>query len=97
MIARLAYKDVSTANPYTQDYADKISKHKDELKKLVKNQPAKRLEELKASPQAEINQQTSQLQTAETELNKKVEQSKASGQDKNLLIQEPIDTSIKMR
>lgn len=90
MIARLAYKDVSTANPYTQDYADKISKHKDELKKLVKNQPAKRLEELKASPQAEINQQTSQLQTAETELNKKVEQSKASGQDKNPLVQEQL-------
>ena len=90
MIARLAYKDVSTANPYTQDYADKISKHKDELKKLVKDQPAKRLEELKASPQAEINQQTSQLQTAETELNKKVEQSKASGQDKNPLVQEQL-------
>ena len=90
MIARLADKDVSTANPYTQDYADKISKHKDELKKLVKDQPAKRLEELKASPQAEINQQTSQLQTAETELNKKVEQSKASGQDKNPLVQEQL-------
>ena len=59
MIARLAYKDVNTANPYTQDYADKISKHKNELKKLVKDQPAKRLKELKADPQAEIDQQTS--------------------------------------
>ena len=90
MIARLAYKDVRTANPYTQDYTNKISKHKNKLKKLVKDQPAKRLEELKASPQAEIDQQTSQLQAAETELNKKVEQSKASGQDKNPLVQEQL-------
>ena len=87
MIARLAYKDVSTANPYTQDYTDKVSKHEDELEKLVKNQPANRLKELKADPQAEIDQQTSQLQTAETELNKKLEQAKASGQDKNPLVQ----------
>ena len=56
MIARLAYKDVSTANPYTQDYTDKVSKHEDELEKLVKNQPANRLKELKADPQAEIDQ-----------------------------------------
>ena len=90
MIARLAYKDVNTANPYTQDYADKISKHKNELKKLVKDQPAKRLKELKADPQAEIDQQTSQLQKAETELNQKVEQTKASGQDKNPLVQEQL-------
>ena len=87
MIARLAYKDVSTANPYTQDYTDKVSKHEDELEKLVKNQPANRLKELKADPQAKIDQQTSQLQTAETELNKKLEQAKASGQDKNPLVQ----------
>lgn len=90
MIARLAYKDVSTANPYTQDYTDKMSKHKADLKKLVKDQPAERLKELKADPQAEIDQQTSQLQTAETELNQKVEQTKASGQDKNPLIQEQL-------
>lgn len=87
MIARLAYKDVHSANPYTQDYTDKVSKHEDELEKLVKNQPAKRLKELKADPQAKIDQQTSQLQTAETELNKKLEQAKASGQDKNPLVQ----------
>lgn len=87
MIARLAYKDVSTANPYTQDYTDKVSKHEDELEKLIKNQPANRLKELKADPQAKIDQQTSQLQTAETELNKKLEQAKASGQDKNPLVQ----------
>ena len=31
MIARLAYKDVRGANPYTQDYTDKVSKHEDEL------------------------------------------------------------------
>ena len=36
---------------------------------------------------AKIDQQTSQLQTAETELNKKLEQAKASGQDKNPLVQ----------
>ena len=90
IIARLAYKDVRTANPYTQDYTDKISKHKADLKKLVKDQPAKRLKELKADPQAEIDQQTSQLQKAETELNQKVEQTKASGQYKNPLIQEQL-------
>ncbi|MFR2166267.1 MAG: hypothetical protein ACLS5K_10425 [Streptococcus salivarius] len=45
------------------------------------------MKELKADPQAEIDQQTSQLQTAETELNKKLEQAKASGQDKNPLVQ----------
>ena len=87
MIARLAYKDVHSANPYTQDYTDKVSKHENELEKLVKNQPANRLKELKADPQAKIDQQTSQLQTAETELNKKLEQAKASGQDKNPLVQ----------
>lgn len=87
MIARLAYKDVHSANPYTQDYTDKVSKHENELEKLVKNQPANRLKELKADPQAEIDQQTSQLQTAETELNKKLEQAKTSGQDKNPLVQ----------
>ena len=38
-------------------------------------------------PQARCDQQTSQLQTAETELNKKLEQAKASGQDKNPLVQ----------
>ena len=90
MIARLAYKDVNTANPYTQDYTNKMSKQKDDLKKLVKDQPAKRLKELKSDPQAEIDQQTSQLQTAETELNKKIEQAKESGQDKNPLVQEQL-------
>ena len=90
MIARLVYNDVSTANPYTQDYTEKVSKHKDAMKKLVEDQPAKRLKELKAEPQAEIDQQTSQLQTAETELNKKVEQAKVSGQDKNPLVQEQL-------
>ena len=55
--------------------------------KNSKNQPANRLKELKADPQAEIDQQTSQLQTAETELNKKLEQAKTSGQDKNPLVQ----------
>ena len=81
-------KDVTYANPYTQDYTDKVSKHEDELEKLVKNQPANRLKELKADPQAEIDQQTSQLQTEQKrELNKKLEQAKASGQDKNPLVQ----------
>ena len=41
------------------------------------------MKELKVDPQAKIDQQTSQLQTAETELNKKLEQAKASGQDKD--------------
>ena len=36
MIARLAYKDVHSANPYTQDYTDKVSKHEDELEKISK-------------------------------------------------------------
>ncbi len=45
------------------------------------------MKELKADPQAKIDQQTRQLQKAETELNKKLEQAKASGQDKNPLVQ----------
>ncbi|MFR4845220.1 MAG: hypothetical protein ACLUAO_06915 [Streptococcus sp.] len=36
--------------------------------KINKNQPANRLKELKADPQAKIDQQTSQLQTAELDL-----------------------------
>ena len=47
MIARLAYKDVHSANPILRITLTRYPEHEDELEKLLKNQPANRLKELK--------------------------------------------------
>lgn len=47
-IMRIKYKKLSHISPYSQEYINEIYKNKNELKELLKNQPLKRLDSIKA-------------------------------------------------
>ena len=64
MIARIRYKDLENVSPFSEEYANKISERKAELKKLFKDEPEKRLTEIKSQSQAQITQAKQELETA---------------------------------
>ena len=55
------WKNVS---PFSEEYANKISERKTELKELFKDEPEKRLAEIKSQSQAQITQAKQELETA---------------------------------
>ena len=59
MIARIRYKDLENVSPFSEEYANKISERKAELKK-----PEKRQTEIKSQSQAQITQAKQELETA---------------------------------
>ena len=64
MIARIRYKDLENVSPFSEEYANKISERKAELKELFKDEPEKRLAEIKSQSLAQITQAKQELETA---------------------------------
>ncbi|KXT70991.1 FtsX-like permease family protein [Streptococcus cristatus] len=64
MIARIAYKNLRDLNPYSQTYTDKLYAAKEDVKKLIVNEPEKRLAEIKRTAQDKIDDGNKQLQDA---------------------------------
>lgn len=68
MMARLTFKDTEGVDPYSKEYTDLIQTHKDELAKLVKDQPEKRLASIKEEYQEKIDDGEEQLNEAKQKL-----------------------------
>lgn len=69
MTARLAYTDTRDMDPYSNEYRDAVADHKDELEKLLKGRPSKRLATVKAEAQEKIDDGQAQVDDAKAELN----------------------------
>lgn len=68
MVARIAYSDLSSLSPYDDTYLNQVHDYKDEIQKLVADQPHQRLAELKKEGQAKIDQGQTQIQAAKAQL-----------------------------
>lgn len=68
MLARIAYSDLSSLSPYDDAYLNQVHDYKDEIQKLVADQPHQRLAELKKDGQAKIDQGQTQIQAAKAQL-----------------------------
>lgn len=55
MIARIAYDDLRSLSPYSQTYIDKVYDDKKAVKELLEDEPDKRLLEVKATAQEQID------------------------------------------
>ena len=64
MIARLSFADTKGTDPYSSEYTQLIQAHKDELKKLLADQPALRLHSIKAEYQGKIDDAQAQIEDA---------------------------------
>lgn len=76
-IARLSYRNLQEESMYDQTYDTKLEKHQKALENLLKDQPAKRLADLKSAPQAQLNQAQAQLNAQKIQLASQQEQLKA--------------------
>ena len=68
MIARIAYNNLRDLNPYSQSYTDKLYTDKQDVKKLISNEPEKRLTEIKQTAQDKINAGNKKIQDAQQAL-----------------------------
>ena len=68
MIARIAYKNLRDLNPYSQSYTDKLYTAKQDVKKLISNEPEKRLTEIKQTAQDKIDDGNKKIQDAQQAL-----------------------------
>lgn len=68
MIARIAYKNLRDLNPYSQSYTDKLYTDKQDVKKLIANEPEKRLTEIKRTAQEKIDDGNKKIQDAQQAL-----------------------------
>lgn len=68
MLARITFKDTKYINPYSDGYTDFIQKHKNELEKLLINQPEIRLQTIKAEYQRQIDDGQKQIDEAKQKL-----------------------------
>ncbi len=68
MIARIAYNNLRDLNPYSQSYTDKLYTAKQDVKKLISNEPEKRLTEIKQTAQDKIDDGNKKIQDAEQAL-----------------------------
>lgn len=68
MIARIAYNNLRDLNPYSQSYTDKLYTAKQDVKKLIANEPEKRLTEIKQTAQDKIDNGNKKIQDAEQAL-----------------------------
>lgn len=68
MIARMAFEDTKKLNPYSDEYTYKIQKHKETLKKMMKDQPQIRLASVKTEYQDKIDEGQSKIDDAKQKL-----------------------------
>lgn len=80
MLARITFKDTKELNPYSDKYTDIIQKHKNELDKLVKDQPGLRLKKIKQEYQRQIDDGQSQIDKAKQKLSDTKEQLANAGE-----------------
>lgn len=68
MIARIVYNDTEHLNYWTDDYRDRIQKHKDQLVKLLAGQPEARESRIREQQQEKIDQARQQVKDSEQQL-----------------------------
>lgn len=68
MICRLSFSDTKGVDPYSDQYTDLISAHKDELDNLLADQPSARLAAIKKEYQKKIDDAQDQIDDAKTDL-----------------------------
>lgn len=64
MIARLAYDDLRSLSPYSQDYIDQVYDEKKAVQDLLAGEPEKRLAQIKSDSQSQIKKGENTLQAA---------------------------------
>ncbi len=55
MIAKIKFTDTENLDPYSDEYNEKIQKHKDQLESLLKNAQEIRLSDIKSEYQSKID------------------------------------------
>ncbi|TDW19794.1 putative ABC transport system permease protein [Breznakia blatticola] len=65
MIARLTYEDIASVDPYSDTYATRLLKHKEELNELLADQPKLRLQSVKADVQRQLDEGNKNLLDAQ--------------------------------
>lgn len=68
MLARMSFKNTQGVDPYSEEYTSKIKDHKDDLEKLLEEQPTIRLAELKKEYQDQINDGQRKIDEAKKQL-----------------------------
>lgn len=68
MLARMSFKNTQGVDPYSAEYTSKIKEHKDDLEKLLEEQPTIRLAELKKEYQDQINDGQRKIDEAKKQL-----------------------------
>ncbi len=68
MIARLSFNDTKGVDPYSDEYTNLIIAHKDELNKLLADQPLTRLTSIKSEYQGKIDDAQVKINDAKKEL-----------------------------
>lgn len=68
MIARLSFEDTKGVDPYSDEYTNLIQEHKDELDRLLADQPKLRLEAIRAEYQAKIDDGQKEVDEAKQKL-----------------------------
>lgn len=74
MTARLTFKNMKNLSAYSQKYVDRAQKHRNELDSLLKNNPQKRLTNIKKQYQSKINRGNVQVKNTENKLAAKQQQ-----------------------
>ncbi|WP_057489879.1 FtsX-like permease family protein [Streptococcus orisasini] len=70
-LARIRYHKLEKINPFSDSYRQQVSYYQDKLDKLLEDKGAKRLAELKKSPQARVKQSKEALAAAKKQLQEK--------------------------
>lgn len=68
MIARLSFADTQGVDPYSAEYTELISAHKDELNALLADQPSQRLASIKSEYQQKIDDAQKEIDDAQQKL-----------------------------
>ncbi|OZG69217.1 ABC transporter permease [Bifidobacterium eulemuris] len=68
MIARITFTDTQGLDYWSDEYADRVQEHKDELSTRLADQPDKRVEEIRESRREQIAKARQQVDEAKTQL-----------------------------
>ncbi len=68
MIARIVYNDTKDLDYWTDDYRNRVQKHKDQLVELLAGQPQAREESIREQQQEKIDQARQQVKDSEAQL-----------------------------